>query len=277
MSLVITSKQNHLVKYLRGLRDKRTREAEQLFLVEGPKFVSEAVFTGVFPAQIIVSERGVKLPAFREIIDRAGSRSQVIRVSDPVMEYVCETETPQGILALVQMPARSLADLTITASSLLVVLDGVQDPGNVGTVIRTADAFGAAAVLLTRGCADLYNAKTLRSTMGSLWHLPVLRDLEIPELTAFLQANRVFTAVTCLAETARPLPGADLKWPLAVVFGSEARGVSAGLNRLAGIELKIPMTGRAQSLNVATAAGIVLYEAFCYLHANAKSNAKSNL
>ncbi len=272
VNLVITSKQNNIIKYVRGLRDKRTREKEKLFVIEGAKFVYEAVAKEIYPEKIIISDHGEQLPAVKEVIAQAGGRSEIVRVNDAVMKHVCETETPQGILALVKMPEILLADIRVNSSSLFVIIEGVQDPGNVGTIIRTADAFEVDAVILTGGSADLYNAKTLRSTMGSVFHIPVIRDVEIIQLTAWLKENRVFTAVTSLAETALPLTKTKYKMPLAVVFGSEARGVSPGLSRLADTKLKIPMSGSAQSLNVAVAAGIVLYEAFRRRCSDPKSN-----
>lgn len=258
---VITSRQNNLVKSIRRLHDKRTREKEKRVFLEGVKLIKEALISGVLPEKLIVSEDFKNQLLAGEIIFPSGGWP-VITVSDSVMEYMCETETPQGVGAVITIPETLLRDVKVIPESLIVVLEGVQDPGNVGTIVRTADAFGAHAVILTSGCADLYNAKTLRSTMGSVFHIPVVRDVDISGLTAFLTDRGILTAVTSLDETSRSLPEADLPRPLAVVLGSEAKGVSPEICRIAGVKLKIPMEGLAQSLNVATAAGIVLYEAF---------------
>ncbi|PKM42327.1 MAG: hypothetical protein CVV03_10080 [Firmicutes bacterium HGW-Firmicutes-8] len=261
MEDVITSRQNNLVKSIRGLHDKRTREKERRVFLEGVKLIKEALVSGVLPEKLIISEDFKNRLLAGEIIFPSGSWP-VITVSDSVMEYMCETETPQGVGAVIKIPETLLRDVKVVPESLIVVLEGVQDPGNVGTIVRTADAFGAHAVILTSGCADLYNAKTLRSTMGSVFHIPVVRDVDISGLTAFLIDNGILTAVTSLDKTSRSLPEADLPRPLAVVLGSETKGVSPGICRIAGAKLKIPMEGLAQSLNVAVAAGIVLYEAF---------------
>ncbi len=271
MEPVITSKQNNLVKYIRGLREKRNREQERRFVIEGVKFVSEAVSSGHFPEKIIISERGENNPAVRAIISGLGA-SQIVRVNDAVMEYMGETDTPQGIMGLVKINGVSLTDLVVTPQSMFAVVEGVQDPGNVGTIIRIADAFGAGGVILSRGCADLYNAKTLRSTMGSLFHVPVVRETDITGIEAFLGRNSVFSAVTSLEENTIPVHEADFKLPLAIIFGNEARGVSPELRRAADIKVRIPMAGEAESLNVATAAGIVFYEAFRQHGSKAKSN-----
>ena len=260
--LVITSRQNSIVKYIRGLRDKKTREAEGRFVIEGSRFVYEAVLSGAYLDKVVFSERGDKQPLATEIISHLNHSTDLIRVSDQVMDYISDTETPQGIAAVIKLPGYSLRDLQIHPESVITVIDGVQDPGNVGTIIRTADAFGAGAVILTAGCADVYNTKTLRSTMGSVFHIPVVRDAEIGELKEFFQQNNIFTAATRLDGSTQVLSEAKFIRPLAIIFGSEAKGVSQELSRDADVLLKIPMSGLAESLNVAVAAGIVLYEAF---------------
>ena len=165
-------------------------------------------------------------------------------------------------MGLFRMPDLTLDQLDILPSSLMVILDGVQDPGNVGTIIRTADAFGAGLVILTKGCADVYNSKVLRSTMGSVFHLPVVREVGLDELIAFLREKQIFTAVTAIDSSASSAAHTDLaRRPLAVIFGSEARGVSPELIRVSEAKVKISTPGRAESLNVAVAAGILLYEA----------------
>ncbi len=274
MNMVITSRQNNLVKLVRGLREKRNRERDRLFVLEGVKIIYEALAAGVCPQMIILSERGEGHVLPPELLTRGGDRCRIIRVNDEVMDYMSETETPQGIMAIMPIPDISLDDLKVESESLIVVIDRVQDPGNVGTIIRTADAFGAQAVLLTPGCADLYNGKTLRSTMGSVFHLPVVRDIDPSVITDFIEKKRVFMAVTSLDDTALPLCEVALKRPLCLILGSEARGVSPEFTRVAGVKLKIPMTGLAESLNVAVAAGIVLYEASSQHGSNAKTTCK---
>lgn len=268
--LIITSRQNSLVKYIRSLRDKKTREQEKLFVAEGINFVNEAILSGAFPEKLVISQRAAGNPRLAAMLGRIADPAVITRVDDSVMEYMSETDSPQGVMALLRIPVISLDSLVNRADSMLVIIDGVQDPGNVGTIIRNADAFGAAGVILTKGCADLYNAKTLRSTMGSVFHLPVARDVAAAELVGFLGRNSVYTAVTCLQEDAPAIEDSRLRFPLALVFGSEARGVSQELVHAADLSIKVPMAGAAESLNVAVAAGIVVYEAYKRLHSNAK-------
>ncbi|MDT3700238.1 MAG: RNA methyltransferase [Thermincola sp.] len=261
MDLIITSRQNSLVKYIRSLRDKKIREQEGRFLIEGFNFVSEALASGIVLEKLIISERAKKNLSTAELIRHIGSPESIVRVSDSVMEYMSETETPQGVMALLKIAEVPLTSLQVQLTSVFIILDGIQDPGNVGTVIRTADAFGAAGVILTKGCADIYNAKTLRSTMGSVFHLPVLRDIAAAEVVQFLQSQGVNIAVTCLEPEALPVEDSNILFPLALVFGSEARGVSDEMRQAGDWLIKVPMAGRAESLNVAVAAGIMIYEA----------------
>lgn len=261
MDLIISSRQNSLVKHIRSLRDKKTREQEGRFIIEGFNFVSEALASRIIPEKLIVSERAEKQLKPDGLFSLAGSPDAIVRVSDSVMEYMSETETPQGVMALLKMPELPLESLKVSPKSMFIILDEIQDPGNVGTVIRTADAFGAAGVILTKGCADLYNAKTLRSTMGSVFHLPVLRDIATAEVVQFLQSQAVNIATTCLEPEALPVEDSNILFPLALVFGSEARGVSDEMRQAGDCLIKVPMAGRAESLNVAVAAGIMIYEA----------------
>ncbi|PKM79980.1 MAG: hypothetical protein CVU89_15730 [Firmicutes bacterium HGW-Firmicutes-14] len=261
MNPVITSRQNTLVKYVRSLRDKKKRDREKVFMVEGPKSVAEALEAGIVPKKMIISAPAEKQDAVQALVSSHGPESEVIRVAGQVMEYMSETETPPGIIALISMREFSVGDIQITPSSLLVVLEEVRDPGNVGTIIRTADAFRADAVILTGGCADLYNSKVLRSAMGSVFHIPVVRDAELSELAAFFRDRGICCAATSLGEKAVPLDKARLSRPLAIVFGSEARGISPEMKSMSDLQVGISMPGLAESLNVAVAAGIALYEA----------------
>lgn len=259
--LIISSRQNNIVKYVRGLREKRNRDKEGCFLVEGVKSVKEAVSAGETIRKLLITERGEKHFQLNDITTNLSKEVQIVRVTDEVMEFMSEIESPQGIIALVSKSQITLKELTVTQSSGFVVIDGVQDPGNVGTIIRSADAFGFGAVILTKGCADIFNSKTLRSTMGSVFHLPVIQDVTTEDLINFLKENSFFIAATTLEESSRFLPDVEFLRPLALVFGNEGKGVSKEISSSADVLVKVPMFGSAESLNVAVTSGIVLYEA----------------
>lgn len=177
------------------------------------------------------------------------------------MAELADTESPQGVLAQVVMPSHSLDDLLSTdRTPLLVIVDGIQDPGNLGTIVRTADAMAATGVVLLKGTVDLYNAKTLRSTMGSIFHLPVVTVDDLVYLLDLLAAKNI-KLVVGEPRLGEPIQTLDLTQPVALVVGNEANGVSAQILNQADLRATIPMLGRAESLNAGVACSIMLYEA----------------
>jgi TrmH family RNA methyltransferase len=179
-----------------------------------------------------------------------------VETTAEVLTSLADTETPQGVIFLCALPDTVLPDTL--APGRYLVLDGVQDPGNLGTIWRTADALGAAGLLLTGACADPFGPKTVRSTMGACFRLPVWRG-ERGDVKALLDRCSIPLYATALREDTRDIREADLSHA-AVVIGSEGRGVSAELLAQCEMTLKIPMTDRCESLNAAVAASIVLWE-----------------
>ncbi|MFZ5641764.1 MAG: TrmH family RNA methyltransferase [Bacillota bacterium] len=258
----ITSRQNPQVRYLRSLHQKKHREQERKFLIEGWRFVEEALNSAA-PVETVIFGAAARDDArYKRISDLAAGRGiPVLHMADHVLEAVMETQHPQGVAALVRQWDPDLTEVFRQSTNpLLLVVDGVRDPGNLGTVIRTADAAGVTAVALLTGTADLFNGKTLRSTMGSVFHLPVQKDVTVQEIRKLL------------AEHGLPLLAADISGgktvyelsmtgPLAIAVGSEAAGLSEELKQVAAELVSIPMPGRAESLNVSVAAGVLLFEA----------------
>ena len=241
----ITSRQNPLVARLRKLgNDKKTRRQEGAFLCEGHKLVEEAIRWNAGVETLVVAE-GVEPPAgLPEAV-------RLVEVPTDVLKSMSTVDTPQGMLAVCRTP-----DLTppegLTPGRYLV-LDGVQDPGNVGTVWRTADAFGADGLILLPGCAEPFSPKTVRSTMGACFRLPVW-ETGLEALTALLAGADLPLYATALREDTADLSRA------AVVIGSEGRGVSQAVLDACALTLKIPMRDRCESLNAAVAASVVLWE-----------------
>lgn len=252
----IQSVQNAKVKEWAKLSTKKGREKEKAFLVEGPHLVEEALKSGA-DVRVILIEEGFPLQAPIEpyISDFQGL---VFWITEPVAKKLSETENPQGIFAVVDMRTATLDDM-IEDSPILLLLDGVQDPGNLGTIIRTADAAGIRGVVLGKGTVDVYNAKTVRSTMGSIFHVPILQaDLE---LLGSELANQDFKMVATSLEGAVSYDEPIYHGRVAIVIGNEANGVSSAVLRQCEYRVKIPIYGRAESLNAAMAAGIIMYEA----------------
>lgn len=262
---MITSRQNPRVQYLKSLQQKKYRDREKKFLIEGWRFVEEALaddVAGGIVETIIFGASARNDTRYGRITGILADRGiQVLEVADHVLEAIVETEQPQGVAALIRQWETDITEvLRQSETPLLVVVDGIRDPGNLGTVIRTADAAGATAVALLEGTTDLYNGKTLRSTMGSIFHLPVQKDLTVQELQAFLAEYKLYLVA---ADSAGGIPyhAAPMSGPLAIAVGSEAEGISVELRQAASQRVTIPMPGRAESLNVSVAAGILLFEA----------------
>jgi TrmH family RNA methyltransferase len=257
----VVSPDNEFVKLASALRQKKRRDETGLFVVEGLRFVQEAVTAAwrvdfaVVAAESYQEDLRIQLLA-EELIRRGCS---VLSVPESLYRKISDTQNPQGILAVVRQQENFPPDSMTTGSSLWVILDSLQDPGNVGTIIRTADAAGAAGVILTPECADLYGGKTTRATMGSLFHLPVIR-MSVAECLSFCDQFHLALYVAG-AEAAKVHAETDLSAPCAIVFGNEGAGVGAEFRKRAAATIKIPILGRAESLNVASAAAIILFEA----------------
>lgn len=255
-------KNNPHVKYVRRLAGRRFRDQEGRFLVEGIRFVEEALNSAWLVEALIYSQnfkgdgRGGRL-----LIEASNRGADLIEVPEPLFKELANTETPQGILAVVQQRNNSLEELAVIPQpALLVLVDGVRDPGNLGTIIRSADAAGAGGVILLKGTADIYNPKTLRATMGSIFHLPVIQNGVAEEVIDYLKTGGI-KIVAGAPRAVRVIYECDLSVPCALAVGGEASGIGETLLYGANELVRIPMPGRAESLNVAISAAIMLYEA----------------
>jgi TrmH family RNA methyltransferase len=249
------------IRAARRLTKRALRQRERAFLAEGPQAVSEALVTGAR-----VSDLFVTAPAQARHADlvaaAANSGIAVQLVSGEVMDELAQTMTPQGILAIcdfVDVPVETVAN---AAPSLVAVLANVRDPGNAGTVLRTADAAGADAVIFADASVDIYNGKCVRASAGSIFHLPVVAGARLPGAVAALKAAglRVLAADGAGTSTLTdPKTSAALAGPTAWLFGNEAWGLPEDLLALADESVAVPIYGRAESLNLATAAAVCLY------------------
>lgn len=246
----ITSVHNPAIMQLRELQKAKARRQAGLFIADSVKMVREAIELGLCRTLVVESGR---VEEYAPLID-AAQGCEVLAVTPAIMNALSEAKTPQGVLCT----AAILPEPQEMTGELIVALDGVQDPGNVGTILRTADAAGFDGALLSSTCADLYGAKTLRATMGSVFRVPVMR---VQDLAKELEAlkDRGYAVV------ATELGGADFyancpHEKAVLVIGSEGRGVSEAVRAAATHHLALPMRGGAESLNAAVAAGIMIYE-----------------
>lgn len=253
----VTGLQNPVVKAAAELKQKKYRTQNGLYLAEGLRTAEEAVAYKAVETLFYVAtddERTMRL-----LEDAAAQNIKLVCVSENVMKKIADTETPQGIIAVCKMRQPKLENL-LASGKMLLVLDRVGDPGNIGTMLRTADAAGIGGLVLLKGCADIYAPKTVRSSMGSLFHIPVLSGVSEQEFVSAAKKAGYDLLVTCL-DGADNLYKADLSGRIAFVMGNEAGGVNESLLEKADKRVYIPMAGRAESLNVAMAAGIVMFEA----------------
>ena len=243
---------------IRDLHRPRGRERRNLCLAEGVRLVEEAIAAGVPIRAAITSpalegtERGARLKA--QLDSRAAMLEQT---ADEELAKLAATDHPQGVVAVLAYRPAELQDLRLGSESVVVILDAVQDPGNVGTIVRTAHALGAAGVVCLPGTAEVTNPKTLRATMGSLFRIPVATVSE-PDAATWIR-ERALKLVVAAAD-GEPLDPARLRKPLALVLGNEGAGSRSALAAAAN-RVSIPLVSGAESLNVAVAAGIFLYGA----------------
>jgi RNA methyltransferase, TrmH family len=253
---VITSTQNRRVSAAARLRKRGLREQDRLFLVEGAQAVGEALDAAVVETVFHVPGSSGRVPEVVEAA-RAGG-AEVLEVAAPVMAHLTSAVTPQGVVAVARFVDVALSDLPVTG--LVPVLVSVRDPGNAGTIIRTADAAGAVGVVVTRDSVDVYNPKAVRASAGSLFHLPVARDVEPAEAVTGLRDGgmRILAAA---ADGEVSMERAELAGPTALLLGNEAWGLPSEVQAMADGTVRVPIHGRAESLNLAAAATLLMFEA----------------
>ena len=267
---LITSVNNARVKDVANLKQKKYRTESGAFFAEGLRAVNEAAQFADMTDLFFTKTEEEKLRDIVKLAEAKGVR--LYCVDEKVMAKLSDTKTPQGVLAVIKMPENDLQQLRPGAftkertdtfeldnNAPVLILDRVQDPGNLGTIIRTADAVGALGIILLEGCVDAFSPKVVRASMGSLFHLPVVQDVTAEEALTWCYRNGYEPAATAL-NNAQNLYKADVSKKMAFIFGNEANGVAEELQAAAETRLFIPMAGLAESMNVAMAAGIILFE-----------------
>lgn len=246
--MLIESTRNETIKLTRTLSLGKGRKEQGRHFIEGEKLVREAIASGADLIDVFLESGYTELD---QILNNKAVR--VHQVSRTVMESLSNTKTPQRVCATIRTP--DLTPPEIYPAGLIVALDRVQDPGNLGTILRTADAFGAKGLLLGEGCADPFAPKTLRAAMGSHYHLPVWQAELKRELTKL--ANKAVPLICGHLNGTETLP--QIKQACVLVIGNESRGVSDEIAEIC-IKFKINMAGMAESLNASVAAAILIYE-----------------
>ncbi|MBZ4666194.1 RNA methyltransferase [Mahella sp.] len=252
---MIVSKDNPRIKLVRSLASSHGRKKSGLYFIEGARLVEEAIEANEDILFIVYSSDFSDNALMKLIIDNGIDNFSVL---PDVFINISDTATPQGVLAVLKQQQRDWREITTLERCLLLILDAVQDPGNVGTMIRTADAMGFSAIVAGRGTADQYNPKVLRAAMGSSFHVPVYNDVPLSEaLTELVERASVLAAVPRGGIAVNEAPLAERT---AIVIGNEARGIDEEVMHKTTCAVSIDMPGRAESLNASIAAGIIMYE-----------------
>jgi TrmH family RNA methyltransferase len=254
---IIRSRSNPLVKRLRALKE---RGATDLALLEGFTLVEEALAAGIALVEAAASPRAEKTARGQALVGRlAAARIPVRRVEEAVLASLSEAETSQGLLALARRPSFD-EDALYAGTPLIVVAAGLQNPGNVGALLRTAEAAGATGAYLAAGTADPLSWKALRGAMGRAFRLPHVYGIPVEQALARLRQRKVMTLAT-VAEGGQRYDTVDLRRPVAFLLGNEGDGLPSDLIASADARVTIPLAGATESLNVAVAAGVLLFEA----------------
>jgi TrmH family RNA methyltransferase len=256
----ITSKDNPQYRYVRSLHDRKTAEIEGIVYVEGVRLCEEAFLSGINPMIILFSDEKITLAT--DWCERFSIGEDVRMYSMPSMLFdrLGSTKHPQGVAMVIKSPLLR-DEIPVRGDDMYMVCEGVADPGNLGSIIRSADAFDFTAVVLCRGCVDPFNEKVLRSSMGSCFHIPIVFYDSIEEICFQFKKMGVQLIASHLDGTL--LTGMDFTPPSAVFIGNEARGLSKTCTDLSDFLVKIPMPGQAESLNAAAAASILGYTLSC--------------
>ncbi len=248
---IITTTKNKKYKFIKSLQQKKTRTSEGLFVVEGKKSVLDAIRSNCEIKTVAMSES-----FYNNEGNGINGAFGVLVISDMIFDSLCDTKTPQGVLAVIEM---FNYDIIPENNGLYIYCDNVSDPGNLGTIIRSADAAGFSAVLVSEGSADIYNPKCVRSSMGSFFNIKIKTDFNIDKLMKF-KNNGYSLYCGALSGDSQEYTEIDFKKPSVIAVGNEANGASQCILNESK-HIIIPIIGKAESLNVGVAASIMMYEA----------------
>ena len=251
----ITSKDNSLIKHIKKLKEKKYRNEYNEYIVEGAKIIGEAIKENAKIKQIIICDGCEKDELIERHLKYELAKFDCIYVPQNIFKMLTDVENPQGVLAVIE---KSNLDGAIHIhEDIIVALDDVQDPGNVGTILRTIDSVGLKQVLVSKGTADVYNSKVIRSTMGAIFRVNVIECEDLKQTLKALKED--FKVTVTSLDAKKSIYDIDYNKRV-IVVGNEANGVSKDIQKLATEKVIIPMLGNTESLNVSIATGVILYE-----------------
>lgn len=253
---IITSKDNEIIKNIRKLKEKKYRDANNEYLIEGIKLIKEAVEEKAKIKLIVVCEESIEDGDIDQKLLYEIAKYDCIYVNKKVFSILTDVQNPQGILAVIEKKNNE-EDINYK-EDIIVVLDGIQDPGNLGTILRTIDSVGLSQVIVSKETADSYNPKVVRSTMGAIFRVNVIESEDLLQTLKNLKKHKYKIMSTSL-ETNNSIYDVEYNKKV-IVIGNEANGVSKNVLEYADEKIKIPMLGKTESLNASVATSIILYE-----------------
>lgn len=253
---VITSKDNEFIKEIRKLKDKKYRDLTSKYIVEGIKIIEEAISEKALIDTIVVCEDCEKNGEIDPKLLYEIAKYNCVYVSEKVFNIITDTKAPQGILAVIKKP-EEYKNINYN-QDIILVLDNIQDPGNLGTIIRTADSVGLNQIIISKNTTDAYSPKVVRSTMGAIFRVNVIQSEDLIKTIKEIKKHKFNVIATSLG-TDKSFYDIELN-KSAIVIGNEANGVSKEILEIVETKVKIPMFGKTESLNASVATGVVLYE-----------------
>lgn len=255
--MVITSKDNDIVKHIRKLKEKKYREENNEFIIEGIKLLEEAINENADIEKVIICDDcNLENDIYNELKYEI-AKLDCIYVSEKIFEYISDVKTPQGIMAIIKKDNRN-KEINYN-EDVILVLDNIQDPGNMGTILRTADSLNLKQIIISKGSSDVYNPKVVRSTMGAIFRINIIESEDLIKTVKELKKHKISVVSTSL-DTNKSIYDIEYN-KTAIIIGNEANGVSQELQDLSDNKVKIPMLGKTESLNASVATAIILYEA----------------
>lgn len=253
---IITSKDNEIIKNIRKLKEKKYRDANNEYLIEGIKLIKEAVEEKAKIKLIVVCEESIEDGDIDQKLLYEIAKYDCIYVNKKVFSILTDVQNPQGILAVIEK--KNNEENINYKEDIIVILDGIQDPGNLGTILRTIDSVGLSQVIVSKETADSYNPKVVRSTMGAIFRVNVIESEDLLQTLKNLKKHKYKIMATSL-ETNNSIYDVEYNKKV-IVIGNEANGVSKNVLEYADEKIKIPMLGKTESLNASVATSIILYE-----------------
>lgn len=254
----IKSSKNSLIKEIKSLYRRKNRNNLGLFIVEGVKIIEEIIDEGYSFKNIVYTDSLLDKKDGRNLMEKINNTSKLVHVPENIFKEISDTENPQGVLAVVNIPISKIENLNESNMNFLLYLDKVQDPGNMGTIIRTGDAFNIDGIILVDGCVDPFNPKVARATMGSIFRVPLyFLDDGIFQIEKLKKKGLKLYSSSLVGSV--DIGKVDFERSI-VAIGNESNGVSPEIHKLSDKLIKIPMPGRSESLNAGVAASIIMYQ-----------------